>query len=276
MEQGNYEAINLTYYNPKTSIFKPNRTDRERYTVYFCCKKDTCDAYKNGQCVMLSGLFGHHCPYGKTQKQEGVTIASRQCGKLIDKVKEQYPDLAYKLKAQTSLCRINDYMYIGLPHLVNLVNSIRERDFFVGNDMVLADKFTAEFVDELMKFQPRALMGGVITDYQTKYIPQFCFRLKRYMPELYEQVRAINSEIDDICNQVSFIGKKANVKTLKSGKVKINIHVVDWDGEHLISDAKELAVCGLKDEKVTIDVTDDTTVVIVDDNTVDSNTVFVD
>ena len=78
-----YKPINFTYYNPRTSLFKAGKSDRERTTVYFCNNVESCDAYKRGKCVMLNGLYSHSCPYGKIERQEGYTKAARSCGVLI-------------------------------------------------------------------------------------------------------------------------------------------------------------------------------------------------
>ena len=273
---GTYEPINLTYYDLKSSFFKPQSGDREYYRMYYCCQKDTCDAYKCGQCVMLNGLYGHRCPYGKTEVVNGFTKSARKCGKLIADIKAKYPELCYKLKAIPSLCKINDYVYLGLPHLVNYVNPIRDSSFFISGDMIPAKEFTPQFVQELLDFQPRALMGGIIIDYQKEHIPKFCFKLKGYLPEMYNNITSINSKIESICESVSFVNKKAKVKTLLPGKVKIGIHTIEWDGTNLITDAKEMAIFGLSNEKVTIDVNDDTIVIIIDDSIVTDNTIFVE
>ena len=276
MENNNYEPINLTYCDLTNSLFKPNRSDRESYTLYLCSKKDTCDAYKCGQCVLLSGLYGHRCPYGKIQRREGFTRSARKCGQLIREIKSQYPTICYKLKPVASLCKINDYVYLGLPHLINYVNSIRDNSFFIGGDIIPLNEFTPQFISELLEFKPRALMGGVIEDYQKKHIPMFCFKLKQYLPEMYNQVLAIYPRLASICDNISFISKKAKVKTLLPGKIKIGTHIVEWDGTNIITNAKELAIFGLKDEKVVIDVSDDTIATIVDDTIVKEDTIFID
>lgn len=69
----NYEPVNFTYYDPANSLFKGTANDRARYTVYACCNKQNCDAFKRNKCIMLNGLFGTRCPYGTKSQTNGPT-----------------------------------------------------------------------------------------------------------------------------------------------------------------------------------------------------------
>lgn len=95
---GEYKPINFTYYNPRTSIFKSGKSDRERISVYKCNNCENCDAYKRKCCVMLNGLWWHKCPYGTIEKKEGFTKAARKCGYLVSEYKGKYGDVEYALK----------------------------------------------------------------------------------------------------------------------------------------------------------------------------------
>lgn len=274
----NYKPINFTYYDPNNAFFKASRSDRERFTVYYCSNCENCDAYKNGKCVMLNGLYGQRCPYGKKITEEGFTKASRKCGDLIRKAKELYGDVAYVVKPLEFICFIGDYVYLNLPWLDNYANPIRNKDFFYSDGLMPKDKFTPEFVVELIKFRPRALMGGVITEYQNKRVPSFVRQLRQRMPALYAEVRNIYPEIDEIgiLKNMNFVGKRALVKTLLPCKVGLcgHVHVAEWDGTVIKTNGRELGWLLNGSEVVTIEPTDNTFVEIMDNNSITEETIF--
>lgn len=279
MNKQEYKPINLTYYNPLgPTLFKANRSDRERVNLYSCCNSENCDAYKNGKCVMLRGLWPNHaCPYGKKQTQTGYTKAARKCSQLVKEYKDKYGDVAYALSTLNHVCRIGDYIYLNLPYLVNYRNPIREKDFFIDEDVIRAEDFTPEFIVELIKYRPRALFdSATIKDYAIKHVPAFCLQLYKYFPDLYEEVKILHPEIEDIVKNFDYKGKKAKVKTLLPGKVKLSNYLMEWDGENIVTKGSIAFAFALKDEDVIIKPNEDTYVEIVDNETVTENTVFKD
>lgn len=238
---GDYKPINFTYYNPRTSIFKSGKSDRERVSVYKCSNCENCNAYKRKCCVMLNGLWWHECPYGTIEKKEGFTKAARKCGYLIMEYKGKYGDVEYALKPLNFVCEIGDYVYLGLPHLNGYNNSIRNSDFFVDDDMIKKDDFTPEFVVELIKYKPYALMGGEISSYQKECVPKFCDQLKRFMPDMNKRVYEIYTSIESIAAKVDHTGEKAKLISLLPGKVKLSTDIFEWDGEALHGKGKQLS-----------------------------------
>ena len=271
-----YKPINLTYYNPCTSVFKAGKSDRERVALYQCCQSETCAAYKNKKCIMLNGIWGHGCPYGKQIRKEGYTKAARNCGVLVSEYRNKYSDVEYALKALSTVCKINDYVYTGLLHLRNYVNPIRPKDFFIFEDLIKIENFTPEFIVELIKFRPYAIFGGEIESYQKKYVPQFCNQLKRNIPDLYQQVVEIYPEIQNLIENINYVGKKAKVKTLLPGTVKLSSNILDWDGDVLKAKGEQILWCGLHDEEVTIIPDEHTVVEICNNDTVTDETVLID
>lgn len=271
-----YKPINLTYYNPCTSIFEAEKSDRERVALYQCCQSETCAAYKNKKCIMLNGIWGHGCPYGKQIRKEGYTKAARNCGVLVSEYRNKYSDVEYALKELSTVCKINDYVYTGLLHLRNYVNPIRPEDFFAFEDLIKFEDFTPEFIVELIKFRPYAIFGGEIESYQKKYVPQFCYQLKRNIPDLYQQVVEIYPEIQNLIENINYVGKKAKVKTLLPGKVKLSSDILDWNGDMLKAKGKQISWWGLHDEEVVIIPDDNTVVEICDNETVMDETVLID
>lgn len=271
-----YKTINLTYYNPCTSIFKQGKSDRERVTLYQCCKSKTCDAYKNNKCIMLNGVFGHGCPYGQQIRKEGYTKAARKCGLLVNEYKNKYSDVEYALKPLSIVCKINDYIYTGLPHLQNYVNSIRPKDFFTYEDLIKIENFTPEFIVELIKFKPYAMFGGEIESYQKKAVPQFCNQLKRNIPDLYQQVVEIYPEIQNLIENINYVGLEAKVKTLLPGKVRLSSDILEWNGDVLKAKGRQISWWRLNGEEVIIIPDDNTVVKICDNKTVTDETILIE
>lgn len=215
------------------------------------------------------------CPYGKIHKQTGYTKAAKKCGELSRDAKKQYPDAVYAVKELSFMCRIGDYIYLPLPWLGNYVNPFMKDDI-VSDYLLPSAIFTKETVIDLIRFRPRALFGGVIDDYQKKYVPAFCNQLKRYFPDMYEAVKQEFPEIESYVESVNYKGKFAYVKTLLPGRVEISIYTFEWDGEILTGKAKDMFYSGVEDEVMQIIPTDTTCVKILDNSTVTEETVFRD
>lgn len=273
----NYIPINFTYYDPRNSLFKAGRSDREIVTIYTCNNSENCDACKRNKCVMLNGLYSHPCPYGQMRREEGYTKAARRCGDLIRKSKEEYGDVAHSKGDLKFLCYIGDYVFLPLPHLINYSNSIRDKSFFKGNgDIIKKEDFTPEFIVELIKYRPRALMGGEITSYQREDVPIFCTQLKRYMPEMFEKVKSLYPEIEDRIMDIDYRDKWAKVITLLPGKVKLSTDILEWDGKVIRAEGNQISFWRLNKESVIVTPDENTYVQIVDNATVTDDTEFKD
>lgn len=290
-------VINVTYYDVQNSIFKPSRTDRERVSLYRCECPEKCDAYKNKMCKMLGGLFGESCPHGNKQTITGYTRNSSQCGKLIKEYKDRYKDQCYALSQIKHTCKCTDFIYLTLPWLdqddlprrsidyngnprkdydYEKTIGIEIHDKVKHKNCVKIENFTPEFIKRLIDFRPQAYFGGTLTRYYDEYLPQFCYDIKKYFPNLYEQTKLIQPEIEDLANKISFIGKRAKVCTLNPGKVKVEIYPMNWDGEKLTGVANKFSfISDLKDAQVVIYPTKYSIVEIIDNDTVKDDTEFV-
>lgn len=268
-----YEDINFTYFNPINAIFKEGRNQKASYRVYSCCNKDNCQAYSSDKCVLLNHalFYWDPCPYGKVREVEGFTRKARKFSSFLSEAKDKYKEISYKLSGLNYPAIIGDKVYIPLPFLDNYVNPIKEiKDKFVDKDM-----FTADFVIMLADFRPQALMGGVIKQYQDKDVPEFLLKLKRHFPELYQEVAEKRPDLAAVVGSISYVGKKAKVKTLLPGKVKLGTRTVSWDGNVIVSKGSELLLLfSLKNERVEICPEDSTYVEVVDDATVTEVTEF--
>lgn len=131
-------------------------------------------------------------------------------------------------------------------------------------------------LQKLEDMKPYAMVGGEIESYQKKAVPQFCYQLKRNIPDLYQQVVEIYPEIQNLIENINYVGKKAKVKTLLPGKVKLSSDILDWNGDMLKAKGKQISWWGLHDEEVTIIPDDNTVVEICDNETVMDETVLID
>ena len=269
-----YEVVNFTYYDPQNSLFKSSKSDRARYTIYQCCNKENCGAFMRGKCFMLNGLGGKPCPYGRRSGETGYTPRARGYYSFLRDAKEKYGEHAYKLSHLSSPCVIGEYVHIALPYLKNYVNPISEE--LISEALIEKGKFDIDFVVRLVKFRPRAIMGGEITSYQREDVPKFLLQLKRNFPDLYTELLVRESWVKDKVESVSYKDKHALVKTLLPSRVKLSTNVLKWDGAVLTAQGKDISFWGLSDEKIIIDPTDKTFVQILEDDSVTDDTVFRD
>lgn len=140
--------------------------------------------------------------------------------------------------------------------------------------MIKKEDFTPEFIVELIKYRPYALMGGEISSYQKEYVPKFCDQLKRFMPDMYTRVCEIYPEIRSLVENIDYTGKRAKLMTLLPGEVKLSTKILEWDGELLHGEGYQISFWGLDDEEVTIIPNENTIVTICDNSTVTDETEF--
>ena len=133
---------------------------------------------------------------------------------------------------------------------------------------------TAEFVVELVNFRPMALMGGEISDYKKKYVPEFVRQVKIGFPEKYEEALRIQPSVAELAEKVEYKGKKAKLSSLKPGRVKVGIYEVEWDGVRLYGKAREFGVNVEGDLEIRFGEgeSEKTVVTIVDEGTVGEET----
>jgi hypothetical protein len=216
---------------------------------------------------MLCGAGDTPCPYGK----RNVVFANDM------KKNVEYNTFANKLKPLAQFAVIGDYVYTALYHLLNYCNSIRERDFFFIEGMVHIEKFTPEFIVELLNYKPRNSFGEVLSDYQKNMIPEFIRGLRQQMPELYQQVQAIYPEISE--KEIrSFVGKRAILKTLLPCQVRLSAtgNSVSWDGKIIRTTGNTFGILyGLSDEEVMIVPTDSTLATVLENESVTPDTIFI-
>ena len=272
-----YKCINVSIYDPANSIFKSSKNDKARVTYLFCNNCENCEAYQNKKCFLRNGLYGMFCPYGKRTKEEGYTSRARNYYSKISSWKNRYENVGNTLSQVNNLCEIGDYIFLPLDHLKNYVNSIDKEMGICEEHLIPKENFTVENIIKLINYVPRALFdNSPIYSYQEQ-IPEFIRQLKKKYPELYKLVLKEKPSIEVYTQNIDYTKKKALVKTLKPGEVVLLNKIVNWDGEYIFTNEKDMCIFGLNDnEIVRITPTDNTIVEIYDNDTVDEEkTVFV-
>lgn len=128
-----------------------------------------------------------------------------------------------------------------------------------------------------MNYKPEALMGGVIDSFQKEKIPEFMMEVKSKFPQLYKGVLKKSERLQEVDKEISYVGKKAKVKTLKPGKVEVEITIINsqtfiWNGETLSNEVKTRSGDVINQN---ISPSDDTVVTIIEEDTVGKFAEFV-
>lgn len=272
-ESKGYKPIHIFLFDPAHSIFKEDKNRREYIKVIWCNQCEKCEAYKNGKCFMLNSYTIKKCPFAKTYYEEGFTRRSKSYYSFLSAAENVFNISDFKISSRLSsldhTCSIGDgsYIHLRLHHLQNYVNPIAYELGMEEKYFIPASNFTPETVKKLLNYRPQALMGGEIKSYIKEDLPQFIRDLKLYFPDLY------NSAVDgtgygSLIEQISYEGRKAYVKTLLPGKVKLSFNVWDWNGEKMTIRGSNFSACLNDNELIELTPTDLTVVEVLDNTTV--------
>lgn len=272
----NYKIINVHLFRPACKGVK------QRCEVISCNATDKCELYKNKKCIMKRGFWGGanvYCPHGRFIITEGYTNRARSFYSWEAKRCREYDGYIDVLTiCDEKLAVVGDYVYLPYPHLKNYVNKI---DGIISDHFLPISEFGAEKINEIYNFKPLALLGGEITSFQEKYIPQFLQHLNEVLPNLYHEFLETYPEYkSDIEAKVkNYIGRTATVSTLKNGSVIYDHHSNGWviDNNQLVCDKSSTWLpFGKTPTKVVIDITEDMVYKVSDNKMVCEATVFVD
>lgn len=272
MENKYPRLISWNYWDG-TSLFS-RKNNVEELTEYYILDKDGEKEIEDGTLTHAGGPFRSVCrTHFKKVVRTGYTRNSKKHKDIYYSMKEKYSELENRLKVFEGILKdCGSYVYINLPWL----SGWRGSDFYSEyKDVFLDDSstcyikkeyWTVELINELIHYKPRNFEGGVITDYQEKYIPQFLLSLKIKFPELYAQVdRKTDKDTRELLLGKFIPVTKLNVGTV--GVVKGGFCLPDtwyYDGEYLNGTKQEY---GLTVE-MRIKATDEVFVKVVDVSTV--------
>lgn len=252
------------------------KNDKEKLTKVYILKEEGEEILKGGKIVRLNMSRGYNDPYFKIETTEGFTRRAKNYGKLKLKMLKEYPELERKLTGvSASIMDYGEYVYINLPYLDNYVNPLTtDKETFLNKNFIYKEKFTPDLVKTLIEFEPRALLVGVIESYRTKDVPRFLSSLKLTYPEIYQEVLSISNVAKSMVEKISYVGKKAYVKTLSNGEVEVEIDILNkqkfyWDGKTLTN---KLEISDGNIISQTITPNENTIVKIISNSTVNDNT----
>lgn len=273
-EEKGYTPIHKFVFDPVNSIFPSDKTRQAYVKVMYCKQCQNCEAYKAGKCYEINNVSFNHCPFYTCFIYDGVTKRSKYYYSFINTAKKVFEisdnsivRRLYRLN-NTSLIGDGNYIYLNLSHLNNYVNPIIEELGIIREHFIPVENFTPETVQKLLNFKPKALMGGTITTYAENDLPQFVRDLRIYFPDLYDKVVKDTNYVN-MEHRISFVGKKAYLKTLKPGKVKFNYKIWEWNGEKLCIKGKNFDGNLEDDELIELTPKENTCVEIIDNDTVD-------
>ena len=216
------------------------------------------------------------------ERVNGYSPRAMSYGKIRRNYQKQYPELEdkYKIIPLTDGTDFNGFVYTVLPYLEdNQVISDKMKEIDTVNKFKFIKKelfFDKEFVTSFLTFKPTDCFGKEIKVWQDKHLPNFLKNLKLRSKEIYKELLNYD-KVKELDGFLSSKNEKAKVKTLNKGFVKIDeiMFKVDectayWTGEVI-----EVTFNNNKSyNKITIEPTDEMLVIIIDENTVNENTVF--
>ena len=227
-------------------------------------------------------LFSGSVPGIYKERVNGYSPRAMSYGKIRRNYQKQYPELEdkYKIIPLTDGTDFNDFVYTVLPYLENnqvIQDKMNEIDSvnkfkFIKKELF----FDKEFVTAFLTFKPIDCFGKEIKVWQDKHLPNFLKNLKLRSKEIYKELLNYD-KVKELDGFLSSKNEKAKVKTLNKGFVKIDEIMFKedectayWTGEVI-----EVTFNNNKSyNKIIIEPTDEMLVIIIDENTVNENTVF--
>lgn len=227
-------------------------------------------------------LFSGSVPGIYKERINGYSPRAMSYGKIRRNYQEQYPELEdkYKRIPLTDGTDFNGFVYTVLPYLENnqvIQDKMNEIDSvnkfkFIKKELF----FDKEFVTAFLTFKPTDCFGKEIKVWQDKHLPNFLKNLKLRSKEIYKELLNYD-KVKELDEFLSSKNEKAKVKTLNKGFIKIDEIMFKedectayWTGEVI-----EVTFNNNKSyNKITIEPTDEMLVIIIDENTVNENTLF--
>lgn len=227
-------------------------------------------------------LFSGSVPGIYKERINGYSPRAMSYGKIRRNYQKQYPELEdkYKIIPLTDGTDFNGFVYTVLPYLEdNQVISDKMKEIDTVNKFKFIKKelfFDKEFVTAFLTFKPTDCFGKEIKVWQDKHLPNFLKNLKLRSKEIYKELLNYD-KVKELDEFLSSKNEKAKVKTLNKGFVKIDEIMFKedectayWTGEVI-----EVTFNNNKSyNKIIIEPADEMLVIIIDENTVNENTVF--
>lgn len=277
-------------YDPTKSLFKCRKSDLGAFYTAVCENPDSCPAYKDRKCILMSAVSGK-CVCGRITRQPSPSQRSRKYDEFFERMKELHKDTyCNDIKCPAMISYIgNDSVYLPIPYIgLAAEKSNGEIQFLQGggyfssgNPIVSRSEFTPENIIKMIRMRPTAFFGGVITEYQEKSVPKFCKQLKYLDPDLFSKVTELMTQEErDRLENISDVGRNAVLSTLTPNiGTFTDIHGGVWtyDGEYLRSRNSHASFMLVsKFSEVIVRPDPSCTVAVTDDGQVNDKTEFID
>ena len=241
-------VINVKLYGGK-GIFGGKETPLEA-DVIKCDKYKVCSLYKKGECRNIR-LSPGYCKHGVVERERGYTKRAKKYGEFKNKWQshEKYNKLKLTrspfdlidgvISIRTSLFRSrihnDDAGRFGKCVDGHCFISIWESDdnekLYKEGLTIDKDKLTVEILKVIYNLKPKTLFdGNIIKSYKEEFLRDLKLFLMDVIPETFKQFEKENGVFE-----MNFIGKKALLKTINIGEIRLGKSVVGfWDGEKIV------------------------------------------
>lgn len=266
-----------------------DKKTKNRAEIVYCDKCENCSFYKKGTCLSVRTFFSKDCKFGKVNYVEGYTQRARKRYTFDSQYKNDDCYGSLKHPSDWRVGRIEDIILFNLSYAIcdkrrlewnKWVDSgtFKTRDCGLSTgtySYIPMEELTSDLLNDILSYNPRSMMGGVIQDYHLKIVPNILFELSKILPDVYKKLIQDYPEYEEITPY--FVGKKALIKSLPDGFVLEDSHgKFVKNGDYLECESYERAFLPFraKEAKMTIKITDNMTYAIRDNSEVDENTVF--
>lgn len=222
-------TIHAWIYDPTQALFKDTNGHAALYKIG-CQNPSGCDFFTKSNSCILTGAMSL-CRFGRKTGTQGPTKKARAFHSWMSDRKKENADFIGKLqgnKAYNRIAKINGYYYLPYSFMAKGI-------FGDGNPLptewVSEDEMTAELLGRICSAHPRALMGGVIRDYQDKQVPKFLSDLRMFFPEVFA---LLSEETKKRAEGVSNVGRNADLITCLPGEYIFTNGRWNWDGKTLV------------------------------------------
>lgn len=267
-----------------------DKKTKNRAEIVYCDKCESCSFYKKGTCLSVREFFSHDCKFGKVNCVTGYTQRAQKRYAFDRKYKEDECYGALKHPYDWRVGKIGDTILFNLTYAIcdkrrwewnEWVDSetfkTRDCGFSTGTySYIPIEELTSDLLDDILSYNPRAMTGGIIREYQNKIVPNILFELGKIVPDVYEKLIEDFPKYKEITPY--FVGKKALIRSLPDGFV-----LEDSDGKFVKNGDRLECKCykraflpfRAKEGEITLKITDNMTYEIKDNSEVDENTEFV-
>ena len=225
------KKINVNLYGGK-GLFGGRETPLEAEEI-FCDRFEQCTYYQTGTCLKCRSFLAPTCKFGRTNTIKGYTSRARKYYSFRSTYEndEVYSKLKYP---NEPVAIMGDTLYIHYRYgtvrkrteqdekwVKDVEGYIIDTGNYRSSVFIPLNEVTNNLLFAIFSNKPRAIMGGIIEEYQNKVVPDIIQALKKVAPEIHKNFIAEYPEFDVAPN---YIGKYAFIKTMVNGSKLEDVH----------------------------------------------------